>query len=94
MPLHASRLSLLTDVDIFLDDLDPYLFPGLPWGVKVHRGFRNSHAKTISIIAEEVRRLLGATGARSVTCVRLLSLIYNGVLLTDPNRSDIRLAGL
>ena len=87
-------MSLLTDVDIFLDDLDPYLFPGLPQGVKVHRGFRNSHAKTISIIAQEVRRLLDVTGARSVTCVRLLSLTYNAAILTDPNRSDIRLAVL
>lgn len=38
-------LADLTDLDFFLQDLDPTLFPGLPSSIQVHEGFANEHAK-------------------------------------------------
>jgi len=66
-------MSDLTDLDIFLEKLDPMLFPGVSPSVQVHSGFRNEHAQTASIILTEVEKLLASTGAKSVTCVRIIS---------------------
>lgn len=62
-------LAYLTDVDIFLESLDPLLFPGISSSVQVHSGFANEHAKTAPTILAEVYKLLDQYGAESVTLV-------------------------
>ncbi|KAI0822301.1 alpha/beta-hydrolase [Trametes gibbosa] len=59
----------LTDVDFFLDDLDPKLFPGLADGVQAHNGFADEHAKTAPTVLAEVHRLLSAKGANQVMVI-------------------------
>lgn len=43
--IFSFRLADLTDLDLFLQGLDPTLFPGLPSSIQVHQGFANEHAK-------------------------------------------------
>jgi hypothetical protein len=43
--IFSFRLADLTDLDFFLQGLDPTLFPGLPSSIQVHQGFANEHAK-------------------------------------------------
>jgi hypothetical protein len=43
--IFSFRLADLTDLDFFLQGLDPTLFPGLPSSIQVHGGFANEHAK-------------------------------------------------
>jgi predicted lipase len=59
----------LTDANILMDPVDSSLFPGIPGSVQVHDGFRNEHALTAKTILAEVKRLISAKGATSVTCV-------------------------
>ncbi|EPQ54752.1 alpha/beta-hydrolase, partial [Gloeophyllum trabeum ATCC 11539] len=64
-------LSVLTDGNIILDDLDTSLFPGLTdsTGIQVHSGFAQEHAKTAKPILAEVKRLLAAENVKTVTTV-------------------------
>lgn len=59
----------LTDANIFMERLDPMLFPGVDKSVEVHSGFANEHALTASIILKEVKSLISQYSARSVTLV-------------------------
>ena len=43
--MESFRLADLTDLNFFLQGLDPTLFPGLPSSIQVHEGFANEHAK-------------------------------------------------
>lgn len=62
-------MSDLTDINVLTGPLDSTLFPGVPSGVSVHSGFRDEHAKTASQILAEVKSLLAANKANSVTLV-------------------------
>jgi len=62
-------LSDLTDVDIFMGNLDSTLFPGVSSSVEVHEGFRNEHEQTAETILNEVKRLMSATGSKSVVTI-------------------------
>lgn len=59
-------LADLTDLDFFLQGLDPTLFPGLPPSIQVHAGFANEHAKTAPEILAAVLALLEIHNASSV----------------------------
>ncbi|KAF8493037.1 lipase class 3 family protein [Russula emetica] len=59
-------LADLTDLNFFLQGLDPTLFPGLPSSIKVHEGFANEHAKTAATILAAVLALLKNHNASSV----------------------------
>jgi hypothetical protein len=61
----------LTDANIFMERLDPILFPGVDNSVEVHSGFANEHALTASIILKEVKSLISQHNARSVTLVSI-----------------------
>lgn len=65
----STRMAILTNLDLLRDPLDPVLFPGAPAGATAHSGFQEQHAMTAMPILEEVKRLLAATGSRSVTLV-------------------------
>lgn len=62
-------MAILTNLDLLRDPLDPVLFPGAPAGATAHSGFQEQHAMTAMPILEEVKRLLAATGSRSVTLI-------------------------
>ena len=62
-------LSDLTDVNFFLTSLDTTLFPGVSSDVQVHNGFAAEHAKTASIILDEVKKELSSSGASTVIAV-------------------------
>jgi hypothetical protein len=64
-------MSVLTDLNISLVNLDSNLFPGVPSNIMAHQGFLEEHAKTATLILAEVNKLLESTGATSVTCVGL-----------------------
>ncbi|KIY62159.1 alpha/beta-hydrolase [Cylindrobasidium torrendii FP15055 ss-10] len=49
--------SVLTDIDVLQDQLDPALFPGITDDVYVHGGFRDQHALTANTILAEVKSL-------------------------------------
>src|ERR1700722_12887301 len=40
-----SSLSVLTDIDVILENLNPILFPGLSSSIKVHSGFAFEHSQ-------------------------------------------------
>jgi hypothetical protein len=67
--LKKIRLSDLTDVDIVMVSLDTGLFPGVSSSVQVHGGFRDEHEKAASTILTEVKRLMSATGSKSIVTV-------------------------
>jgi hypothetical protein len=46
-----SRFADLTDVDFFLEPLDPSLFRGIPSGVEVHNGFAREQARYAALVA-------------------------------------------
>jgi hypothetical protein len=46
-----SRFTDLTDVDFFLEPLDPSLFQGIPSGVGVHNGFAREQARYAALVA-------------------------------------------
>jgi predicted lipase len=71
-----NSLSLLTDADIILGELDSTLFPGVPSSVRVHEGFRDEHVKTATLVLAEVNKLLMRTGSNSVTCVCISELHF------------------
>ncbi|EJF58128.1 alpha/beta-hydrolase [Dichomitus squalens LYAD-421 SS1] len=62
-------LSDLTDVDIPMENLNSDLFPGVSSDVQVHSGFANEHAKTATIILDEVKKQLSSSGASTVIAV-------------------------
>lgn len=62
-------MSDLTDVDIFMGNLDSTLFPGVSSSVQVHEGFRNEHAKTALQILSEVKRLMSVKNTKNVAVV-------------------------
>jgi hypothetical protein len=67
--LHS--LSDLTDANVFMESLDPTLFPGVNSSVEVHSGFADEHALTASIILKEVKSLISQYNANSVTLVSI-----------------------
>lgn len=67
-------LSVLTDVNIPLKNLDSKLFPGVSSSVQVHGGFADQHAQTASIILTAVKSLLSETGSSNVFLVSNLTL--------------------
>jgi len=62
-------LSVVTDLKIPKVPLDSTLFPGVPSGVLVHRGFRDAHAQTALPILEEVRKLFATHNINNLTLV-------------------------
>ncbi|KAG1745926.1 Alpha/Beta hydrolase protein [Suillus paluster] len=62
-------VSDLTDADVFMERLNPTLFPGVGSSVEVHSGFADEHALTASIILNEVKSLISQNNADSVTLV-------------------------
>ena len=46
-----SRFADLTDIDFFLEPLDPSLFPGIPSGVEAHNGFAREQARYAALVA-------------------------------------------
>ncbi|KAI6030939.1 Alpha/Beta hydrolase protein [Pisolithus orientalis] len=70
-------LAYLTDVDIFLESLDPLLFPGISSSVQVHSGFANEHAKTAPTILAGVGHSLGGALAELDCLFLALSLPSN-----------------
>jgi hypothetical protein len=42
--MHIHRLSIVTDADFFLTNLNPTLFPGISSSIKVHNGVANAQA--------------------------------------------------
>ncbi|KAH8082433.1 alpha/beta-hydrolase [Cristinia sonorae] len=62
-------LSLLTAGDIFQDQLDPALFPGVPSSIGVHGGFAEAHGDTAETILAETKKLIASRGATTVTLV-------------------------
>lgn len=69
-------LSVVTDLKIPKVPLDPILFPGVPSGVLVHKGFRDAQARTAKSILEEVRNLFATHDINKLTLVG----IYQSVL--------------
>ncbi|KAH9970959.1 Alpha/Beta hydrolase protein [Lactifluus volemus] len=59
----------LTDLDFFLEPLNPSLFPGIPSSVQAHNGFAREHARTAPGILSAVQQTLSAHGGSSVTVV-------------------------
>ncbi|KAF9256517.1 alpha/beta-hydrolase [Marasmius fiardii PR-910] len=58
-----------TDAYFLLDNLDSSLFPGVPSSVKVHRGFRDEQAKTVTQVLAAVQQALSANSPNTVTVV-------------------------
>jgi hypothetical protein len=46
-----SRFADLTDVNFFLEPLDPSLFQGIPSDVEVHNGFAHEQARYVALVA-------------------------------------------
>ncbi|VDC03329.1 unnamed protein product [Peniophora sp. CBMAI 1063] len=59
----------LTDINIAMATLDSTLFPGVPSGVQVHKGFSDVQKQTASLILKEVKSLMSANSVNSVTLV-------------------------
>ncbi|KAI0781969.1 Alpha/Beta hydrolase protein [Abortiporus biennis] len=62
-------MSILTDIEIPMTNLDSKLFPGVSSNVLVHEGFANQHALTAATILAEVKRLISLHSATTVTLV-------------------------
>ncbi|KAF9466202.1 lipase class 3 family protein [Collybia nuda] len=62
-------MPLITDADLFLDHLDPTLFPGIDAGIEVHNGFAKEHAKTATQVLSAVQTGLATSGLNDVTIV-------------------------
>ncbi|KAF7770882.1 hypothetical protein Agabi119p4_6856 [Agaricus bisporus var. burnettii] len=58
---------LLTDADIFLQNLDSNLFPGLPKDIKVHSGFADSQKETAKDVLAAVRQTMQDHNTTKVT---------------------------
>lgn len=61
--------SVLTDIDLLRDPLDPELFPGVADNVYVHGGFQDQHALTAVTILEEVKSLFAAHNTSNLVLV-------------------------
>lgn len=59
-------LAVATDINIALTNLDSKLFPGTPFGVLVHSGFRDQQAKTAAPILAAVKQAMSRFGSNSV----------------------------
>ncbi|KAI1789485.1 alpha/beta-hydrolase [Ganoderma leucocontextum] len=59
----------LTDINLVRTPLNSTLFPGVSSDVQVHGGFADEHAKTATIILDEVKKLLSSYGASTVVAV-------------------------
>ena len=59
-------------MNIFQQQPDPTLFPGIPSSVWVHGGFLEEHALTASPILAETKKLIASKGATQVILVRHL----------------------
>ncbi|KAF8882767.1 lipase class 3 family protein [Gymnopilus junonius] len=58
-----------TDLDAFLESLNPTLFPGISSSVEAHSGFANEQAKTATTILSAVKTAISAHSAKKVTIV-------------------------
>jgi len=65
----SELLSVLTDVNVVLENLDQSLFPGVSRNVEVHNGFASEQASTASHILAAVNSTLSVHGINSVTTV-------------------------
>lgn len=65
----ASRLPLITDVDLVTVPLDSTLFPGVPATILVHMGFAASQSRSAAPILAAVKKTLAAHPKASVTTV-------------------------
>ncbi|KAL0953902.1 hypothetical protein HGRIS_005069 [Hohenbuehelia grisea] len=62
-------IPLLTISDIFYDNLDHALFPGISSAVKVHKGFGAAQARAAPEILTAVRKAMDKFSSKSVTLV-------------------------
>ncbi|KAI9458357.1 lipase class 3 family protein [Lactarius psammicola] len=62
-------LPVLTDIDLFLESLDPTLFPGVPSSVQAHHGFALEQASTATTILSHVQQTLSEHSTSSVAVV-------------------------
>ena len=84
------RLSDLTDLKFFKENLNGTLFPDVPDAVEVHNGFGSEHAKTAATILAETQKLIAANGATQVLVVRPISL---SAPLLSPRAGGLSLSG-
>ena len=68
------RLSDLTDLKFFKENLDSTLFPGVPDSVEVHNGFGSEHAKTAAAILTETQKIISEKNATQVMVVSTIFL--------------------
>jgi len=61
--------ALLTDANTGKTGLSSSLFPNLPSGIEVHRGFQDEHAKTAAAILANVQLTMSRYNVNSVTMV-------------------------
>ncbi|KAJ7226953.1 lipase, partial [Mycena pura] len=62
-------LPWVTDIDFFLESLDPTLFPGLSSSIEAHNGFAAEQAKTATQVLAAVKTGISKFGAKKVTMV-------------------------
>ena len=68
-------LSVVTDLKIPKVPLDSTLFPGVPSGVLVHKGFRDAQARTALPILGEVRKLFATHNINNLTLAGIYQLV-------------------
>ncbi|KAK2462711.1 hypothetical protein APHAL10511_005229 [Amanita phalloides] len=61
--------AIATDVDLFLKNLDPTLFPGISSSIECHSGFADEQAKTATDVLSAVQTALSTHGAAQVVVV-------------------------
>jgi len=77
-------ISILSDTDFFLTNLDTTLFPGLSSSIEVHSGFADEQAKSATAVLAAVQTALSTFSATEVTVVghslgaaiSLIDLVY------------------
>ncbi|TCD68520.1 hypothetical protein EIP91_010576 [Steccherinum ochraceum] len=62
-------VSVLRDLNIPPQRLDPTIFPGVPAGVLAHGGFTDEHALTAATILAQTKEVIANTNATTVTLV-------------------------
>ncbi|KIJ21153.1 hypothetical protein PAXINDRAFT_165902 [Paxillus involutus ATCC 200175] len=60
---------LVTDVDIFLTNLDSTLFPGISSSIKVHNGFGDAQASSATDVLAAVKTTMSKYSTTSITMV-------------------------
>ncbi|KAI9440856.1 lipase [Lactarius indigo] len=88
----TSILADLTDIDVFMTNLDSTLFPGLPSSIQVHSGFAAEHAKTAqTILAQHGASSVTVTGHSLGAALALLDAVYLPLHL--PAGTRVRMVG-